>query len=77
MPLQAPVSRGIPEVSGCGRQDRTLTADERQIARASMPHLPAEQAEYQYMLNRTRMDRMKASGEIQVTANADGPDRLL
>jgi hypothetical protein len=42
-----------------------------------MPHLPAEQAEYQYMLNRTRMDRMKASGEIQVTANADGPDRLL
>jgi hypothetical protein len=65
MPMQAPVSRNYPEVSGRGRQDRTLSADERQIARASMPHLSPEQAEYQYMPNRTKMHEMKRDGRIQ------------
>jgi hypothetical protein len=65
MPISAPVSRDIPLTSGHRSQDRTLSADERQIARASMPHLPADQAEYQYLINRRRMHEMKASGEIQ------------
>jgi hypothetical protein len=64
-PMTAPVSRDTPSVSGHRSQDRTLTRDEREIARASMPHLPAEQAEYQYMLNRKRMHEMKADGRIQ------------
>jgi hypothetical protein len=64
-PMSAPVSRGTPNVSGARSQDRTLTADERQIARASMPHLPPEQAEYQYMVNRRRMHEMKRDGRIQ------------
>jgi hypothetical protein len=66
MQYSAPVSRNYPETSGRGRQDnRTLTADERQIARASMPHLPPDQAEYQYMINRKRMHEMKSDGRIQ------------
>jgi hypothetical protein len=64
-PMAAPVSRDTPSVSGHRSQDRTLSADERQIARVSMPHLPAEQAEYEYLQNRRRMHAMKADGRIQ------------
>jgi hypothetical protein len=65
IPVQAPVSRDYPSVTGNRSQDRTLSADERQIARSSMPHLAPEQAEYQYLLNRQRMREMKADGRIQ------------
>lgn len=65
MPVSAPVSRDSPSVTGHRSQDKTLSRDEREIARASMPHLPPEQAEYQYLINRKRMHEMKANGEIQ------------
>jgi hypothetical protein len=65
MPMQAPVSRDSPSVTGHRSQDKTLTADERQIAHVSMPHLPAAQAEYEYLQNRRRMREMKADGRIQ------------
>lgn len=60
----APVSRDAPMISGDRRQENTLRPDEREIARVSFPHLPAAQAEYQYLLNKRKMT-MKANGEIQ------------
>ena len=63
--MQAPVSRDSPSVSGRRPQDNTLSRDEREVARVSFPHLPADQAEYQYLINRKRMHEMKADGRIQ------------
>ncbi|MBR1298546.1 hypothetical protein [Bradyrhizobium sp. AUGA SZCCT0042] len=62
----APVSREVPMSTG-GRQpaDRTLSAEERQIARISFPHLAPAQAEFEYLVNRKRMNEMKADGRIQ------------
>jgi hypothetical protein len=65
IPMSAPVSRDSPMVSGDRRQENTLRADERQIARVSFPHLPAAQAEYAYLQNKKRMIAMKADGRIQ------------
>lgn len=58
MPMQAPVSRDYPSVSGHRSQD----ADERQIAHVSFPHLPAAQAEFEYLQNRNKYRRMVADG---------------
>ena len=65
IPMSAPVSREVPMGSGERRQDNTLRADEREIARVSFPHLPSAQAEYEYLKNKRRMIQMKANGEIQ------------
>jgi hypothetical protein len=65
MPMQAPVSRDTPSVSGRRPQDNHLTAEEVQIAHVSFPHLPKDQAAYQYLLNKRKMHEMKARGEIQ------------
>lgn len=64
MPMSAPVSRDVPSATGV-RQSNTLSQDEREIARVSFPHLPAAQAEYQYLLNKRRMHEWKADGRIQ------------
>ena len=66
IPMSAPVSRDIPGASG-QRIDagNTLRKDEREIARVSFPHLPAAQAEFQYLLNKRKMMAMKADGRIQ------------
>jgi hypothetical protein len=64
-PMTAPVSRDAPSSTGYRSQDRTSSPDEREIARVSFPHLPADQAEYEYWKNKRRMFTMKASGEIQ------------
>jgi hypothetical protein len=64
-PMTAPVSRDTPSVSGRRPQDNHLTAEEVQIAHVSFPHLPKDQAAYQYLLNKRKMHEMKARGEIQ------------
>jgi hypothetical protein len=61
----APVSRDSPMISGDRRQENTLRADEREIARASFKHLPPAEAEYQYLLNKRKMIEMKRDGRIQ------------
>jgi hypothetical protein len=65
MPMSAPPSRDIPSVSGRSGLDNHLTRDEREVARSSWPHLPAAQAEYEYLKNKRRMVSMKADGRIQ------------
>jgi hypothetical protein len=67
VPMSAPVSRESPMWSGQRRNDEnnTLRADEREIARVSFPHLPASQAEYEYLKNKRLMIQRKANGEIQ------------
>jgi hypothetical protein len=63
----APVSRESPTMATGGRQsaNNTLSAEERQIAHVSFPHLPKTAAEYQYLQNRKLMREMKADGRIQ------------
>jgi hypothetical protein len=67
VPMSAPVSREAPMWSGQRgtNENNTLRADEREIARVSFPHLPAAQAEYEYLKNKRLMIQRKASGEIQ------------
>ena len=67
VPIAAPISREVPSVRNGSRvvEDTRLSPVEREIAHVSFPHLPKDQAEYQYFLNRKRMNAMKASGEIQ------------
>jgi hypothetical protein len=67
IPMSAPVSRESPMWSGRRGNDEnnTLRADEREIARVSFPHLPAAQAEYEYLLNKRKMHEMKRDGRIQ------------
>jgi hypothetical protein len=50
-----------------GRQpgNNTLSAEERQIAHVSFPHLAKTAAEYEYLQNRRRMHEMKKDGRIQ------------
>lgn len=64
IPVSAPVSRDVPSASGgrASSQNNTLSRDEREIARVSFPHLPARQAEFEYLKNRKRMHEMKANG---------------
>ena len=67
IPMSAPVSRDAPSYNGRSQtnETNTLRADERQIAHVSFPHLPAAQAEYEYLKNKRLMIQRKASGEIQ------------
>jgi hypothetical protein len=67
IPVTAPVSREIPTASGQRQSSRqiTLTPEEREVAHLSFRHLPADQAEAQYALNKARMLRLKAEGVIQ------------
>jgi hypothetical protein len=66
VPVSAPVSREVPMPSGQRRdENNTLRRDEREIAHVSFPHLPAAQAEYEYLKNKRRMFAMKADGSIQ------------
>ena len=55
MPMSAPVSRDYVGVSGRPFESNSLSRDERDIARSSFPHLPAPEAEYEYLKNKRRM----------------------
>jgi hypothetical protein len=62
-PMAAPVSREVPTLSGRPSSDQpSLTAEEREIARISFPHLPALSADYEYFKNKKRYQDMKAAG---------------
>jgi hypothetical protein len=64
MPMQAPVSRDSPSVSGHPQQNNTLTAAEREIARNSFtdPNMSNTEKELLYLRNRQKYSRMKADG---------------
>ncbi|WP_316216750.1 hypothetical protein [Bradyrhizobium sp. SZCCHNR3003] len=71
MPMTAPVQRDVPSYGGKRTSDgsRTLSAEERQIARESipdrpdMPKLSNHEKELLYLRNRERYKQMVASGE--------------
>ena len=64
VPVQAPVSRNSPSVSGHPQQNNTLTAAEREIARNSFtdPNMSNTEKELLYLRNRQKYSRMKADG---------------
>lgn len=67
VPVSAPVSRDIPMPSGQRTSESskiTLTAEERDMAHKSMNWLPPHEAEVAYAINKQKMQRMKANGEI-------------
>jgi len=65
VPVSAPVSRAVPLGAGQSRPgQKHLSADERQIAHISFPHLSETAAELEYIKNRDRMHAMKADGRI-------------
>lgn len=78
MPMSAPVSRGVPS-AGSGRRepssaDRTLSPEEREIARNSFtdPTMSNSQKEYLYLQNKLKLKRQRESGEYRQTTEQSG-----
>jgi hypothetical protein len=69
VPMSAPVSRAVTATTG-GRDpgSRTLSAEERQIARNSFSDatMSNEEKEYRYLQNRERYKQMKKDGSYSV-----------
>jgi hypothetical protein len=64
-PMAAAPSREVPTMTGRPSNDQpSLTAEEREIARISFPHLPAVSAEYEYFKNKKRYQQLKIEGVI-------------
>jgi hypothetical protein len=63
-PMQAPVSRDLPSITGQPHESKTLNAAEREIAHNSFtdPHMTKAQKEYLYLRNRQKLQRMRADG---------------
>jgi hypothetical protein len=66
-PVVAPVVREVPTASGqrSNFNKITLSGEQRDMARRSMPWLSPEEAERTYALNLQRMLRLKAEGAIE------------
>jgi hypothetical protein len=66
IPFSAPVSREVSmSTGGKPSGENRLSAEERQIAHVSFPHLAKTTAEYEYLQNRKKMIAMKKDGRIQ------------